>query len=139
VGGLGQHSPNGTFGMGYYCGKPANILKNSSRFSTLTIATNDNTVDSAVDIKAICGTRWKVEQYHREGKQMLGIEKCQCRKARAQKNHIGCVILAWHCLTQFAKTLKTNIYALKNGFLSNYMKEALKSPSIPWILLNFKP
>jgi hypothetical protein len=74
--------------------------------------------------------RW-VEQCHREGKQMLGIEKCQCRKARAQKNHIGCAILAWHCLTKLARKLKTNIYALKNSLLSEYLKEELKKPSIP--------
>ena len=95
------------------------------------VVTNDLSQDSAVAVKGMCGTRWKIEQYHREGKQMLGMEKCQCRKARAQKNHIGCAILAWHCLTRLARKLRTNIYALKNGLLSNYMKEELKNPSIP--------
>ena len=95
------------------------------------IATNDLSQDSSVAVKGMCGTRWKIEQYHREGKQMLGMEKCQCRKARAQKNHIGCAILAWHCLTTLARKLKTNIYALKNSLLSEYMKEELKNPSIP--------
>jgi hypothetical protein len=109
------------------------LFRVAAKNRTEYIATNDTAVDSAVAIKAICGTRWKVEQYHREGKQILGIEKCQCRKARAQKNHIGCVILAWHCLTRFAKTLKMNIYALKNSFISGYMKEALKKPLVPWI------
>lgn len=95
------------------------------------IATNDLSQDSSVAVKGMCGTRWKIEQYHREGKQMLGMEKCQCRKARAQKNHIGCAILAWHCLTKLARKLKTNVYALKNSLLSEYMKEELKNPSIP--------
>lgn len=95
------------------------------------VATNDSSQDSAVAVKAMCGIRWKIEQYHREGKQLLGLEKCQCRKARAQKNHIGCVILAWHGLTTLARKLRTNIYALKNNFLSEYMREALKNPSIP--------
>jgi hypothetical protein len=95
------------------------------------VVTNDLSEDSAVAVKEICGVRWKIEQYHREGKQLLGMEKCQCRKARAQKNHIGCAILAWHCLTSLARKLKTNIYALKNSLLSRYMKEALKNPSIP--------
>jgi hypothetical protein len=95
------------------------------------VVTNDLSEDSAVAVKDICGVRWKVEQYHREGKQMLGLEKCQCRKARAQKNHIGCAILAWHGLTHLARKLKTNIYALKNSLLSGYMKEELKNPSIP--------
>jgi hypothetical protein len=95
------------------------------------VATNDLSQDSAVAVKDMCGIRWKIEQYHREGKQMLGMEKCQCRKARAQRNHIGCAILAWHCLTNLARKLKTNLYALKNNLLSEYMKEELKNPSIP--------
>ena len=95
------------------------------------VATNDLSQDSAVAVKDLCRVRWKIEQYHREGKQMLGIEKCQCRSARAQKNHIGCAILAWHCLTKLARKLKTNLYALKNNLLSEYMKEELKNPSIP--------
>lgn len=96
------------------------------------VATNDHSQDSAVAVKEMCGIRWKIEQYHREGKQILGMEKCQCRKARAQKNHIGCAILVWHCLTKLARKLKTNIYALKNNLLSKYMKEELKNPSIPF-------
>jgi hypothetical protein len=98
------------------------------------VATNELSQDSAVAVKDMCGIRWKVEQYHREGKQMLGMEKCQCRKARAQKNHIGCAILAWHCLTRIARKLKKTIYALKNDLLSEYMKEELKNPSIPMSL-----
>jgi len=98
------------------------------------VATNDLSQDSAIAVKAMCKIRWKIEQYHREGKQMLGLEKCQCRKARAQRNHIGCAILAWHCLTRLARKLKTNIYALKNSLLSDYMKEELKKPSIPMSL-----
>jgi SRSO17 transposase len=99
------------------------------------VATNDFSQDSAVAVKAMCGIRWKIEQYHREGKQLLGLEKCQCRKARAQKNHIGCAILAWHCLTNLARKLRTNIYALKNKLFSDYLKEALKNPSIPFALV----
>ena len=95
------------------------------------VVTNDLSEDSAVAVKGMCGIRWKIEQYHREGKQMLGMEKCQCRKSRAQKNHIGCAILAWHCLTKVARKLKTNIYAIKNSLLSEYMKEELRNPSIP--------
>ena len=99
------------------------------------VATNDLSQDSAVAVKTMCGIRWKIEQYHREGKQLLGLERCQCRKARAQKNHIGCAILAWHCLTNLARKFRTNIYALKNKLLSDYLKEALKNPSIPFALV----
>jgi hypothetical protein len=94
------------------------------------VVTNDLTENSTDDTQNMCAVRWKIEQYHREVKQTLGIEKCQCRLARAQKNHIGCAILVWNHLTHLARKMKTNIYALKRNLLSNYMKEELKNPSI---------
>ena len=110
--------------------KKVKLFRVAATNRTEYVATNDLLQNSSVAVKAMCAVRWKVEQYHREGKQMLGIEKCQCRSARAQKNHIGCVILVWHCMTKLARKLKTNIYALKKQLLSGYMKEALKNPSI---------
>jgi hypothetical protein len=50
-----------------------------------------------------CALRWKIEQFHREIKQLTGIEKCQCRKARIQRNHIACAVLVWISLTQLAR------------------------------------
>ena len=94
------------------------------------VVTNDLSQNSTDDTHRLCAVRWKIEQYHREVKQTLGIEKCQCRSARAQKNHIGCAILVWHHLTKLARKMNTNIYALKNKMLSNYMREELKNPSI---------
>lgn len=94
------------------------------------VVTNDLSQDSTDDTQNACAVRWKIEQYHREVKQTLGIERCQCRLAQAQKNHIGCVILVWNHLVQLARVTHTNIYALKNGLLSKYMKEELKTPSI---------
>jgi hypothetical protein len=46
------------------------------------------------------GRRWKVEELQRE------MERCQCRKARAQRNHIACVNLAWVILKRAAYALK---------------------------------
>ena len=39
--------------------------------------------------------RWSIEVYHRELKQTCGIERCQARTGRAQRNHICVAILAW--------------------------------------------
>jgi hypothetical protein len=94
------------------------------------VVTNDLSQASTGDTRKKCAVRWKIEQYHREVKQVLGIEKCQCRSARAQKNYIGCVVLAWNHITALARKLNTNIYALKSNLLSEYMKEELKNPSI---------
>lgn len=94
------------------------------------VVTNDLAQASTDDTRKQCAVRWKIEQYHREAKQVLGLEKCQCRLARAQKNHLGCVVLAWHHMTTLARQLKTNIYALKKSLLDEYMKGQLKSPFI---------
>lgn len=94
------------------------------------VVTNDLSQDSTDDTHEMCAVRWKIEQYHREIKQVLGIEKCQCRMARSQKNHIACAILAWVHLCETAKALKTNIYSLKKGILSEFLKKELRSPTI---------
>lgn len=45
---------------------------------------------------------WAIESYHRGIKQCTGVERCQCRSARAQRNHIGLALRAFlrleaHC------------------------------------------
>jgi hypothetical protein len=94
------------------------------------VVTNDIDQSSTEDTREICGIRWKIEQYHREVKQTLGLEKCQCRSAAAQRNHIGCVILAWNRMTEIARELKSNIYSVKKGMLSAYMRQELMKPSV---------
>ena len=38
---------------------------------------------------------WSIEEYHRGLKQFTGVERCQVRAARGQRNHIGCAIRAF--------------------------------------------
>ena len=95
------------------------------------VVTNDLEQASVDDTREICAIRWKIEQYHREVKQVLGIEKCQCRSARAQRNHIACVILVWSHLSALARDLKTNIYSIKRAMMSNYMRQEIIRPSVP--------
>ena len=94
------------------------------------VVTNDIDQSSTEDTREVCGIRWKIEQYHREVKQTLGLEKCQCRSATAQRNHIGCVILAWNRMTEIARELKSNIYSVKKGMLSAYMRQEFMKPSV---------
>jgi putative transposase len=47
---------------------------------------------------------WAVEEYHRGLKQYTGVERCQMRHAKAQRNHIGLAVralvrLEWHRFT----------------------------------------
>jgi len=59
-------------------------------------------------VRKVCGIRWKIEQFHRETKQLTGIEGCECRKSRIVRNHIGCSVLVWVCLKKIAyETNKT--------------------------------
>jgi len=47
------------------------------------------------DVKKVIEARWSIEVYHRELQQTCGIERCQARTGRAQRNHICLSILAW--------------------------------------------
>ena len=94
------------------------------------VVTNDLAQDSTDGTQKVCAIRWKIEQFHRELKQLTGVEKCQCRKARSQRNHIACAVLVWIRLTAIARKALTNIYSLKKGMLSHYMRQELRSPSV---------
>ena len=72
--------------------------------------------------------RWKIEQLHREEKQLTGIENCQCRSKMAQKNHILCAILTWNCLRNYAFNLKITIYQVKRSIYDYAITMALKFP-----------
>lgn len=94
------------------------------------VATNDLTQDDTQAAQEVCGVRWKIEQFHREGKQVTGLEACQCRAARSQRNHIGCAILVWVRLKQVAQETAQTIYQVKHGLLSTYMRQQLRSPAV---------
>jgi hypothetical protein len=57
------------------------------------VATNNLTQYSIDEVKSKCKLRYKIEEFHREIKQLAGIESCQCRLASIQKNHIACALL----------------------------------------------
>jgi hypothetical protein len=94
------------------------------------IATNDLAQDTAQGTQEVCALRWKVEQFHREAKQVTGIERCQCRKARIQRNHIGCALLVWVRLKQVAQQTASTIYQVKHSLLDDYMVSQLRSPAV---------
>ena len=83
----------------------------------------------------MCDIRWKIEEFHREIKQLTGIESCQCRKARIQRNHINCAMLVWVRLKQLAYSTSQTVYQLKHGLLSNYLIQQLKRPALAMILV----
>ena len=94
------------------------------------IVTNDLSQSDAKATKEECRVRWKIEQLHREIKQTTGIGKCQCRKLRAQRNHIACCFQIWVCMNRVARSLGQTIYQLKEDLLDDYIKHQLSNPSI---------
>jgi hypothetical protein len=94
------------------------------------VVNNYTAQDDTQAVKEMCRFRWKIEQFHRETKQLTGLEGCQCRKARIVRNHIACAILVWVHLKQVANETKKTVYHLKHGLLSDYLRQQLKSPAI---------
>ena len=99
------------------------------------VATNDLNQDSTDVVQQVCDIRWKIEEFHRELKQLTGIEACQCRKARIQRNHINCAIQVLLRLKDLAYQTGQSVYQLKSGLLSNYLIAQLKRPTYPMSLV----
>lgn len=94
------------------------------------VVTNDPSQLCADDIQKVCAMRWYIEQFHREIKQITGVERCQCRKRRIQRNHIACSLLVWVRLKKLAIEFKTTVYKLKSSLLEEYLKTELANPRI---------
>lgn len=94
------------------------------------IVTNDLSQNSTDEVQEVDAVRWKVEEFHRGVKQLTGIEACQGRKARIQRHHIACSVLAWTHLKRLAILTSQTIYQLKYQWLSDCLIEELKHPSI---------
>jgi hypothetical protein len=97
---------------------------------TELVVTNDEAPLDVQAVQRVQGWRWKVEQVHRELKQTTGIEACQCRSQRAQRNHIGCALLVWLSLSRHAQRLGSNVYALKRSLLDSYIRQQLREPTL---------
>lgn len=97
---------------------------------TECVITNDLSQNSTQDTQKACALRWKIEQFHRELKQLTGVERCQCRTGRIQRNHIACAVLVWIRLTTVARKLMKTAYQIKREMLSDYLKRELRSPLV---------
>ena len=97
------------------------------------LVTNDLTQYEAEATHQMRGFSWKIEPFHRETKQVTGIEGCQCRLARIQRNHIACAMLVWARLKQVAHLTHHPIYQIKFGLLSDYLIAQLKNPSVSFV------
>lgn len=63
--------------------------------SRIDYITTNMTNPARKQIEKIVKARWSIEVYHQELKQTCGIERCQARTGRAQRNHICLSVFAW--------------------------------------------
>lgn len=98
------------------------------------IVTNDVSQDWTPATQDVWGWRPKIEEFHREDKQLTGVDRCQCRRARIVRNHIGCAMLVWVRLKQVASETGQTIYQVKHGMLSDYLRQQLRSPAVQMVL-----
>ena len=106
----------------------------SSTGRTEYVVTNDRAQIKTSVAQQACHWRWKIEQFHREAKQVTGLERCQCRLARIVRNHIGCAFLVWIRLEQVAYQTRQSVYQVKYGLLTDYLRQQLKTPTIKMTL-----
>ncbi len=85
---------------------------------------------TAQDVEDQNGVRWQIEQLHRELKQLTGSEKCQCRKARSQRNHLACCYLAWLSLKVHAQGLEVTLYTARSQVWRAFLCAQLRAPTI---------
>lgn len=96
------------------------------------VVTNDLSQDNALSVRRECKIRWKIEEFHREIKQLTGIESCQCRKRIIQQNHIGCAMLVWARLKNLAYQTGRNVYDLWKSQYDNMITQLFQSPHLPF-------
>jgi SRSO17 transposase len=95
------------------------------------IITNDSDSSFTVNvIQAMNAVRWRIEQVNRDVKQLLGSEKCQCRKQRSQRNHIALVFQAWVSLVVYAREFGISVYQAKDRLWGDYLRNELQCPTV---------
>lgn len=95
------------------------------------VVTNDS--DSNLTVHAVQDAndvRWHVEELHRSLKQRTGIERCQCRKARSQRNHLACCYHAWLSLKVHARRLGKTLYQVRTDVFRDYVRAERAHPHI---------
>ncbi len=98
------------------------------------LVTNELTQDWTPAAQEVWSWRPKIEEFHREDKQLTGVEGCQCRRARISRNHIACAMVVWVRLKQVAYETGQTIYQVKHGLLSDYLRQQLRSPAVQMVL-----
>lgn len=117
--------------------KPLRLFRLTAKHRTEYIVTNDVSIETTEAAKKVGGYRWKIEQFHREVKQLTGVAKCQARKGRKQRNHICIAFIVWHQLNELAQQMKTTMYEVKHIPLQEYQKQLWRNPAYRFEITDF--
>ncbi len=79
--------------------------------------------------EAEAGKVWTIEVYHRGLKQFCGVERCQVRSARAQRNHIGWAIRAFLRLEHHRICAGSSWFETKMAVIRSALQMYLSLPS----------
>jgi hypothetical protein len=74
---------------------------------------------------------WTIESYHRGLKQYCGVERCACRSAQAQRNHIGWAIRAFLRLEHHRITTGTSWFETKLEIIRPALQQFLGGSKAP--------
>lgn len=72
---------------------------------------------------------WAIETYHRGLKQFCGVERCQARAARAQRNHIGWAIRAFLRLEHQRSATGQSWFETKLAIIRPALQQFLTDPT----------
>jgi DDE superfamily endonuclease len=76
---------------------------------------------------------WRIEEYHRGLKQFCGVERCQARRAKAQRNHIGLSIRAFlrlecHCFARGISWFQAKLEVIRNAVRTYIANPSMRLP-----------
>jgi putative transposase len=90
-------------------------------------ATNDLAMDELTRL-ALAERTWAIENYHRGLKQCCGVERCQARAGRAQRNHIGMSIRAFLRLERHFYATGVSWYEAKAKIIRGAIRAYIVKP-----------
>lgn len=90
-------------------------------------ATNDLQMNELHRVK-FAGEAWAIENFHRGIKQFSGIERCQARSRRAQRNHIGLALRAFLRLEVHSYKTGVSWFEAKTSIIREAVRAYLAKP-----------
>ena len=90
-------------------------------------ATDDLAMDELTRL-ALAERTWAIENYNRGLKQCCGVERCQARAGRAQRNHIGLAIRAFLRLEHHFYTTGISWYEAKARIIRGAVRAYIAKP-----------